>query len=73
MFRFFLKKNLILFSAARLVRPTVIGGMPSLFSALRTYRIDQTNLLGNRLRTVVIGGARSTVNIKAKVVLFVWF
>lgn len=51
-------------SAARLVRPTVIGGMPSLFAALRTYRIDQTNLLGNRLRMVIIGGARSTPELK---------
>ena len=50
--------------AARKVRPTVMGGMPSLFSALQNYRIDPENLLGNRLRMVVIGGARSTPELK---------
>jgi fatty acid CoA ligase FadD9 len=48
-----------LLRAARRVRPTVFGGMPSLFSALEAFE-DTSNLLGNRVRTVVIGGAKSS-------------
>lgn len=55
-----------LIAAARQVRPTVMGGMPSLFSALQLYRsnVPTSVLLGNRLRMVVIGGARSTEALK---------
>ncbi len=52
-----------LLRAARRIRPTVFGGMPSLFSSLQSCG-NNLNLLGNRVRTIVIGGARSSAEQK---------
>ena len=52
----------LLWADCQFIRPTVLGGMPTLFSALKQAHETQgdKNLLGNRVRQIVIGGAQST-------------